>query len=107
MTKAMKNGATFETYNNRDGKCYVAKHEELELWVEAANDEYLATLCNYGRVLLCVEGNSAKWALHQLMVAAKGTSWTDDQFFATEVFPLAKNLNEWMKRPERETYNMR
>lgn len=107
MTKATKNGATFETINLAEGKWYIARKGDYAIDLYPCGDYYLATLCGFTRPLINAEGNTPKWALHQLTLAAKQTAWTEEGFFEEVFFPLAKDLNEWLKRPARETYNSR
>lgn len=112
--KATKNNGTFESINMVDGGTqWVATRGEYEILVNPAcgGDWYLATLyfCDRydNRPLTETEGKTAKWALHQLAKQCKITPWTDDEFFERDIFPLCKDLNDFMKRPPRETYNSR
>lgn len=108
--KATKNNGTFESINMVDGGTqWIATRGELELSVNPAcgGDWYLATLWCSDYPMIEVEGSTAKWALQQLAKQCKVTPWTDDEFYERDIFPLCKDLNDFMKRPPRETYNSR
>ena len=105
--KAMKNSGTFEALNTREGIRYIATRNDIEIWVSPIDGGYLASLFAYNRLVEHVEGETAKWALHQLAKACAVTMWDDETFFDTQLFPTMKDLNDFMKRPPRETYNSR
>ena len=111
MAKATKNGAKFEKFMTREGMLYVCSKGDydIELFPYQIDGEtyYLGTLCGYARPLLSIEGTSATYTLGRLVKLAKRTAWTDANFFDDVVFPMSKDLNDWVKRPDRETYNSR
>lgn len=106
MTKAMKNNGTFEALNMREGVRYSAKRGEVEIVVSPCDDYYLATLWLYDRPKVDAEGHNASYALGRLVKATAAISWTDASV-VDEVVALAKDLNDFIKRPARETYNSR
>lgn len=105
--KATKNNGTFEALNTREGIRYIATRGDVEVWVSPISDGYLASLFAYNRPAEHVEGETAKWALHQLAKACAVIVWDDETFFDAQLFPIMKDLNDFMKRPPRETYNSR
>lgn len=110
--KATKNNGTFESINMVDGgTLWTATRGDYEVFVNPAcgGDWYLATLYCYNRPMVEAEGESAKWALHQLAKECKATTWASEyeDFYGEVIFPLSKDLNDFMKRPPRETYNSR
>jgi len=110
--KATKNSGTFESIKMAaGGTLWTAIRGNYEVFVNPADggEWYLATLYCYNRPMVDAEGESAKWALQQLAKACKATAWTSeyDDFFAEVIFPLCKDLNDFMKRPPHETYNSR
>ena len=108
MLKATKNNETFEVLNTTTGTCWIATHDEIEVRINATEcGHYLATLWIYDRPKIHVEGENAQWALTQLAKECKSIVWDDTDFYQCEVFPLCKNFNDFMKRPIRETYNIR
>lgn len=109
--KATKNSTKFEKFMTREGMYYVCSKGDYDITLSPyqINGEtcYLGTLCGYARPLLSVEGTSAAYTLGRLVKLAKRTAWTDADFFGSVVFPMGKDLNDWVKRPDRETYNSR
>ena len=106
MTKATKNNGTFEALNTREGMRYSAKRGEVEIVATPCDGYYLATLWLYDRPKVDAEGHSAGHALGRLVKATAAISWTDEGV-VDEVTTLAKDLNQFIKRPARETYNNR
>ena len=106
MTKATKNNGTFEALNMREGVRYSAKRENMEIVLTPCDGYYLATLWLFNRPMVDAEGHNANWSLAQLVKATKATAWTEENT-ADKVMALAKDLNQFVKRPARETYNNR
>ena len=106
--KATKNNGTFEALNTTTGARWTATRGEIEVWVGTTEcGDYLATLWADNRPMVHAEGTDAHWALKQLAKECEATNWDDADFFSRDVFPLCKDLNDFMKRPMRETYNSR
>lgn len=107
--KATKNDGTFEALNTREGMRYIATRGNVEVWLSPYEYGYTASLYTYNRPQMHADGVSATWALQQLAKECKATAWVSecDDFFAEVIFPLCKDLNDFMNRPARETYNSR
>lgn len=106
MTKATKNNGTFEALNMREGVRYIAKRENMEITLAPCDGYYLATLWLFDRPMVHTEGHNANWSIAQLVKATKAIAWTEENV-VDEVQTLAKDLNAFVKRPARETYNSR
>ena len=106
MTKATKNNGTFEALNMREGVRYSAERENMEIVLTPCDGYYLATLWLFNRPMVDAEGHNANWSLAQLVKTTKATAWTEKDT-ADRVQALAKDLNQFIKRPARETYNNR
>ena len=101
---ATKNGMKFTT----NAGFWSVENGLYEIVIGKCEDDFSASLWFDGsRIMLEAEGYSPSWALHQFTLAARDIPWTDESFFADTIFPMAKNLNDWMNRPTRETYNAR
>ncbi len=107
MTKATKNNGTFEALNTREGMRYIATRGNVEIWVSPYECGYLASLYTYDHPQAHTEGKTAGMALHFLAKQTAATVWDDESFFNSELLPLLKDLNDFMNRPARETYNSR
>lgn len=106
--KGHKGTANFETYTIRGNEWHIATCGNIEISVAQTDEgDYIATLRMYDRPMLSAMSDTAKCALKNLTIEARNTAWTDETFYNSQVFPLARDLNKWMKRDKRETYNDR
>ena len=106
MTKATKNNGTFEALNTREGIRYSAKRANMEIVLTPCENYYHGTVWMYDRPKVDAQGETATWTLSRLAKATNEIVWTDENT-SKEVFDLAKDLNAFIKRPKRETYNNR
>lgn len=106
MTKATKNNGTFEAINTREGLGYIATRNNYEIITTPCDDYYRATLWVYDRPMVSVEGYNANWSISQLAKTAQAIAWTEENA-SDDVFALAKDLYDFIKRPTREIYNSR